>query len=173
LPPEIYKGVSKPEEGERVFKGKRNDTFIRWTLGESLECETEAELLFKADAWNEAYYDPPLSESRVASTVKSAWGYKERDSVWIGKEARAVITISELYALGGNADAAFLVMKLRAAHGWRWGGEFALSKAFAASLGWTLPRFKCARVFLAERGFIECLHPGGGGPHDPPIYRLN
>lgn len=82
------------------------------------------------------------------------------------------MTVSELDTLGGNANAALLLMKLRAAHGWREEKRFVLSKAFAASLGWTLRRFYAARDFLQERGFIRCLHPGGNGPNDPPIYRM-
>ena len=141
-------------------------------MKESLSCETEAELVFKAAAWNDAYCEPLLSESRVASTVHSAWEYTERGDNWIAKDARAVITASELDALEGNADAVFLLMKLRAAHGWREGKGFALAKMFAVSLCWTLPRFKKARAFLAERGFIICIYQGGKGPNDPPIFRL-
>ncbi|MDA1029799.1 MAG: bifunctional DNA primase/polymerase [Bacteroidetes bacterium] len=174
LPPELYGMVSKQvgTDNDKILDGNRNNAFFPWAMMEALTCETEAELLFKAAARNEAVCDPPLSESRVASTIHSVWGYKERDSIWIGKEARAVITTKELDNLDSNADAAFLLMRLRAAHGWRGGGEFALSKAFAASLGWTLPCFKRARAFLVEREFIVCLHQGGKGPHDPPIYRL-
>lgn len=175
LPPEVYgknEAGKQAADGNRVFEGERGEAFFRWAMKESLSCETEAELLFRASAWNEANYEPPLPESRVADAVGSAWGYRERNSVWIGKEARAIITISELDTLGGNADSAFLLMKLRATHGWREGKGFALSKAFAASLGWTLRRFYAARGFLGESGFIECLHPGGNGPNDPPIYRM-
>ena len=173
LPPEIYgKITARAVNGDKVFNGNRNDTFFRWALMESLSCETETELMFKAGAWNEAHYEPPLSESRVASTVHSAWGYSERGDNWIGKEARAILTASELDLLGGNSDPALLLMKLMVAHGWCKGGPFALSRALAVSLGWTLPRFKKARSFLAEREFIVCLHPGGNGPNDPPIYRL-
>ena len=63
-------------------------------------------------------------------------------------------------------------MRLRAVHGRRNGGEFALANAFAESLGWGLTRFRKARDFLTERGFIACTHPGGKGPGDPPRYRL-
>lgn len=173
LPAEIYNKIATRDAGgEMTFKGTRNVTFFRWIMRESLSCETEGELLIRAAAWNEAYNEPPLSERRVISTVHSAWGYTERGDNWIGQDARAVITIKELDTLDGNADAAFLLMKLRASHGWREGGSFALSKAFAASLGWTLPRFRRSRSVLVERGFIQCIHLGGKGPNDPPIYCL-
>ena len=174
LSPEIYNKVPRQvgADSDRVLDGKRNDTFFRWAMRESLSCETESELLIKAAAWNEAYCEPPLSEGGIKSTVKSAWGYKKRGSVWIGKDARVVITATELDALEGNAYAAFLLMKLRAAHGWRDGGNFYLAKAIAPGLGWTIPRFKRARAFLVEREFLVPVHPGGRGKHDPPIYRL-
>ena len=53
-----------------------------------------------------------------------------------------------------------------------WGREFALSKAFAETLGWSLPTFKAARTVLVARGLIKCIHPGGRGPKDPPIFRF-
>ena len=37
-------------------------------------------------------------------------------------------------------------------------------------MGWSLPRWKRARDALVKLGFIRCIHPGGNGPHDPPIY---
>jgi hypothetical protein len=47
---------------------------------------------------------------------------------------------------------------------------FALAKPMAAKMGWTLPRWRAARDYLAGAGLIRCLHRGGRGPNDPPIY---
>ena len=46
----------------------------------------------------------------------------------------------------------------------------ALAKQMAESMGWSIPRWKAARSALVQAGVIKCLHPGGRGPNDPPIY---
>jgi hypothetical protein len=53
-----------------------------------------------------------------------------------------------------------------------WGREFHLAKAYAASLGWSVNTFRAARDALVERGLIECVHQGGRGANDPPVYRF-
>ena len=108
-----------------------------------------------------------MDEDEVLKIVGSVWKYKERDEIWAGKEARAVLTATELNELGGNSDAALILMKLRAAHGWRDGGVFTLANALADALGWGIRRFRAARDFLIERRFMEITHVGGRGPHDP------
>ena len=40
----------------------------------------------------------------------------------------------------------------------------------AAALGWGLRRWQAARNVLVRLGIIACLHEGGLGPGDPPIY---
>ena len=66
-----------------------------------------------------------------------------------------------------SADAWLLYSHLRRHH---WGRDFVLTKAMAATMGWRLKKWKSARDALVKLGFIRCIHPGGNGPHDPPIY---
>ena len=51
-----------------------------------------------------------------------------------------------------------------------WGRDFVLSKNMADALGWGLRRWKPARDTLVRFGIISCIHAGGMGPNDPPIY---
>ena len=60
-----------------------------------------------------------------------------------------------------------LYCELRSKH---WNRDFVLTKQMAAAMGWGLPKWKKARDTLVRLGFIHCIHRGGEGPHDPPIY---
>jgi Histidine kinase-, DNA gyrase B-, and HSP90-like ATPase len=51
--------------------------------------------------------------------------------------------------------------------------EFILANAMASeTLRWTRRRFKCAIARLVQERLLQCVHPGGRGPGDPPRYRL-
>jgi hypothetical protein len=67
-----------------------------------------------------------------------------------------------------NPDALLLYLTLERHHGGN--DRFALAKAMAASMGWSLARWKVARSALVQAEIIKCVHPGGRGPSDPPIY---
>jgi hypothetical protein len=67
-----------------------------------------------------------------------------------------------------DPDALLLLLRLERYHGGN--DRFILAKPMAASMGWTIPRWKAARSHLAVAGIIKCIHPGGRGPNDPPIY---
>ena len=121
---------------------------------------------------NSNLFDAPLDESEVGKITRSVWKYKETGKLWVGGEARAVLSASELKSLNGQGDAALLLMTLRAAHGWRDGGEFILANALAATFQWSIPRLRKARDFLIQTKFMEITHRGGSGPHDPPRARL-
>ena len=66
-----------------------------------------------------------------------------------------------------SPDAFVLLTVLKRHH---WGRDFFLASAMAASLGWGGLRWRKARNVLVRLGLIACLHEGGLGPHDPPIY---
>jgi len=158
--------------GEGIEIG-RNSTLFKALISDAVRFDTETELYYQASILNEIKFAVPLADLEVSKIVHSVWGYKIKGELWTGGEARAQITASELDDLEGNSDATLMLMKLRAAHGVREGKPFALSKAFAVSLGWTFPRYRKARSFLAKRLFIREIHPGGRGPNDPPQYSLN
>jgi hypothetical protein len=111
-----------------------------------------------------------LPTDEVTKTVKSAWDYTERGDNWFVR-GNGMVTVSqdavkELGASDPNALA--LLLLLRSWHFER--DEFILSNNIHKRLGWTLPAFRSARSRLAQAGKIRCIHPGGKGPHDPPIY---
>lgn len=150
---------------------KRNDDLFRALLRVAKTAVTLDDLLAVAQEHNDGLVSPLPSEE-VVKTAQSAWGYQIQGENWVSGEARAVITESDLERLGGDSDAAYLLTKLRIAHGWRGGTTFALARAMAASMNWTIPRFMRARSCLSESGLIQCHHVGGDGPRDPPIYAL-
>lgn len=155
-----------------VEVGRRNSELFRAALRALHSGVTSDNLGAHLIGLNETLLSEPLGAQEVARIASNAINIHERGENWVGEEARATITATELEALGGNADAALLLMKLRAAHGWRQSEPFALAKSYAETLGWTLPRFKSARSFLAEKKMIRCCHQGGRGPNDPPIFTL-
>jgi len=114
----------------------------------------------------------PLCEAEVLKVAGSAWAMEVGGRSWVGGEARAVFTQSEVGAFGGNGDAILLLARLRTAHGWNAGKHFALANSFRNSFGWTLRRYHLARNFLRNEGLIVCVCEGGRGPSDPPSYRL-
>ena len=118
-------------------------------------------------------FQKPLSDTETSKIVHSIWKYKIKGKLWTGSEAKVQITDTELNNLADNSDAVFMLLRLRAAHSACNDKTFAISKAFATTLGWTLPRFRKARTILTDRLYINNIHPGGRGPNDPPLYRLN
>jgi hypothetical protein len=179
LLPTIKRGALPEDAFQKgVLPGDQTDVIGRnFTLFERLlrlapNCETKDELAFQAAPLNESLFKLPMDADEVLKIVGSVWRYKERDKLWAGQEARAVLTTTELIELGGNSDAALILMKLRAAHGWHNGREFPLANALAVSLGWGLRRFHAAKAFLIKCCFLEIIYAGGKGPHDPPKARL-
>jgi hypothetical protein len=112
-----------------------------------------------------------LSDEEVLKVVASAWAYEARGANWIGRGARVVFGADEVDALAAHQPQAYALLAiLRRHHAGT--TSFVLSKAMADTLGWTMRAFKAARSVLVDRGDIECVHPGGAGPHDPPVFRF-
>ena len=148
----------------------RNSSLFQRTLQLAHKYSPE-EVIDRALAAN-GNFEMPLPLDEALKAIHSALDYEVRGENWVGQEARAQITAAELESLGGHSDAALLLMRLRAAHGWSNGGEFILANATSRTFGWGLEKFRNARDFLADTGFLIRVHPGGDGRHDPPIYRL-
>jgi hypothetical protein len=113
-------------------------------------------------------FKEPLMDAEVVKIAASAW---QHDAAGLNFFIRPRIMLDHdvFDTLGAtNQDAIFLLLKLERHHGGN--DRFALAKPMAESMGWTLPRWKAARSALAQAGIVKCLHPGGRGPNDPPIY---
>ena len=132
------------------------------------DCHRIEELMEKAMEHNRSAYYEPLPADEVLKIVASAWGYEVEDKNWFGYGPRVILAVNEMDEL--NQDEFFLLAVLRRYHAGS--ADFALANAMAASLKWGLPRFKAAVNTLRTQGLIECIHAGGRGPNDPPIYRF-
>jgi hypothetical protein len=128
------------------------------SLDRMMEIACEANRLFKE----------PLMDPEVVKVATSAWQYDAaglnfftRPRIMLDHDAYDELDRS-------NPDALRLLLRLERFHGGN--DRFALAKPMAASMGWAIRRWKVARAALVDIGMIRCLHPGGRGPNDPPIY---
>jgi hypothetical protein len=149
--------------------GLRNQTLWRECMKMARGCRGIEQLMEKAMGCNIECYEP-LPADEVLKIVASAWGYEVKGSNWFGHGARVVFHADEVDNLAAADPDAFALLTILRRH--HWDRDFFMAKPFAKSLGWTLPRYKAARNALVERGFIKCVHPGGRGPNDPPVYRI-
>lgn len=155
----------------KLLEGSRNDTLWRHCMKAIRGCSRVEDLMEKAMQFNrEAFYEP-MPDAEVLKVVASAMVYERDGKNWFGHGARVVVDHSVVDELASAEPHAFALLSILKRH--HWGRDFALAKAFADSLGWTLRTFKEARAILLDRGLIECVHPGGRGPKDPPIYRFS
>jgi hypothetical protein len=157
-----------PDQHSAVGEGSRNKTLFRFALRQARYVDDEVTLLDAVQTENENACFPPLDGNEVARVVRSAWRYQIEGRNFVGSKHVSAVS-NEINTLANSAPDAFaLLMILRSNHQNR--AEFALGKAMAAKLGWTIPRFKKARTKLETVGKIRRLHPGGKGPNDPPLY---
>jgi hypothetical protein len=113
-------------------------------------------------------FEEPLMDAEVIKIATSAW---QHDAAGLNFFTRPRVMLDHdiVDALAStNSDAVALLVVLTRYHGGN--DRFALAKPMAASIGWTIARWKVARSALAVAGVIKCIHPGGRGPKDPPIY---
>ena len=107
-------------------------------------------------------------DAEVVKIASSAWqhdaaglNFFRRPRVMLGHDIVDALAIS-------NPDAMVLLVLLQRYHGGN--DRFALARPMAEKMGWTIPRWRAARSVLTQAGIIRCIHGGGNGPHDPPIY---
>lgn len=113
---------------------------------------------------------PPLDPNELGKAVASARKITESGNNWF-KRGNGVVTISQnaVDTLAASNPAAFALLGLL--QRWHYDKpEFVLANAVVDKLGWTLPKFRSARDALAKADQIHCIHKGGRGPNDPPIY---
>jgi hypothetical protein len=150
-----------------VSAGKRNNTLFRTGLEQATYVDDYQTLL---DVMRTRNMDcqQPLSDAEVISATKSVWKYQQEGRNLVGR-GRAVVISHKLIdrLVAEHQDAFILLTSLKRHH---WGRDFVLSKRMAAMFSWTLPRWYSARNLLVRFGIIACIHEGGMGPHDPPVY---
>ena len=150
-----------------IPEGKRDNSLFRLGLEQAKHVDDFATLL---DAMRTRNMDcqPPLADDVVVAKAMSAWRYEQEGRNLVGR-GRAVVLSHEFIdrLIAKSPDALVLCSILKRHH---WGRNFVLSKSMAAMVGWGIARWKRARDMLVALGIIECVHPGGLGPHDPPVY---
>lgn len=153
-----------------VTQGRRNKSLFRYALVEARHVDDEDTLLDVVRTENENACVPELPDDEIVRLVRSAWKIQQEGRNFVGRKV-VPASFSEIDCLASRSPDAFaLLMMLRRYHNYR--QQFALGKATAWKLGWSLPRFRAARSCLEQQGYISCLHPGGKGKHDPPRYAL-
>jgi hypothetical protein len=113
-------------------------------------------------------FKEPLMDAEVVKIATSAWqhdaaglNFFTRPRVMLGHDVVDALAIN-------NPDAIVLLVLLERYHGGN--DRFVLAKPMAAKMNWDVRRWRAARDQLVGYGLIRCLHPGGHGPKDPPIY---
>jgi Bifunctional DNA primase/polymerase, N-terminal/Primase C terminal 1 (PriCT-1) len=165
---EIEQPEAEEDLRDRICEGKRDDALFRHALTQAPHVDSFDALVDVVHTRN-MDCEPPLPDAEVSRIATSAWRYQQEGRNLVGL-GRAFVVSNADYKLvreeGGDA-AALLYCDLRSQH---WGRDFVLSKAMAATMRWGVPKWKRARDALLRLGFIHCIHAGGNGPHDPPIY---
>jgi hypothetical protein len=110
-------------------------------------------------------FKEPLMDAEVVKIATSAW---QHDAAGLNFFTRPRVMLDHDVIDSFPEDAILLLIRLERYHGGN--DRFALAKAMAASMGWSIARWKAARSALAQAGIIKCFHPGGRGPNNPPIY---
>ena len=113
-------------------------------------------------------FKEPLMDTEVVKVAASAW---QHDAAGLNFFTRPRIMLDHdiFDVLGGaNPDALLVLLRQERYHGGN--DTFALANAMASSMAWGLPRWQRARDYLVKVRIIGCIHPGGHGPNDPPIY---
>lgn len=123
----------------------------------------------KAMQRNQEFYEP-LAADEVLKIVASAWGYETEGKNWFGHGARVIVAHNIVDSLAASDPRAFALLSLLMRH--HWGRDFYLTKSYATAIGWSVNTLRDARTALIKLGLIECIHEGGRGPNDPPVYRF-
>jgi hypothetical protein len=126
------------------------DTFLDVMRTRNMDCET------------------PMPDAELLKAASSAWKYEQEGRNLVGRGKAFVISHDLFDRIEAHSPDAFrLLMRLKRHH---WGRDFILSRPMARSMGWDHRRWNKARDLLVRFGIIACLHEGGRGPGDPPIY---
>lgn len=149
----------------------RNNALWRHCMKAARSCRRIEDLMDIAMKENATGAYAPLPAEEVLKIVASAWGYEVEGKNRFGYGPRIILDADDVHALAASDPKAFALLSiLQLNHNGT--DDFVVANAMAGTLGWTLRAFTKARASLLESGFIECVHPGGKGPSDPPIYRF-
>lgn len=149
-------------------EGRRNDGLWRYCMAQARGCPSLDSLLSKARNRNEELM-PPLPDAEVCKIASSAWKYESEGRNFIGGGSSAILRHTVIDRLAAGDPHAFSLYAVLQRHHWE-RDEFAIANSMAETLGWHVDRLRAARAALLSAGVIRCVHPGGKGPRDPPLY---
>ena len=155
----------------RIPVGARNRELFRTAMIAAQQVDDSEALLDVLRTRNEFDCDASLPYAEVVRIAKSAWNYQRTGKNFVGKGLVTQLptnVIKQLYLDKQHAPMV-LLMTLKAYH--LQDERFVVARAMAKNLGWHPRKFYAARDKLEQLGLIECVHRGGQGPTDPPIYR--
>jgi hypothetical protein len=154
-----------------ISNGRRNDALFRFALQQARHVDDLNALTDVVATRNVCACDEPLPDEEVARLAASAWRYQASGRNMVGSGGMVITSADEIDALAArDPDGLALLLLLRRFH---YGHDrFALTKAFAAKMGWRLPRYRGARDRLVQGGLLRCVHQGGRGAHDVSQYAL-
>jgi Bifunctional DNA primase/polymerase, N-terminal/Primase C terminal 1 (PriCT-1) len=159
--------VMLDELRKSIPEGRRNQTLFRTSLEQAAHAD-DFETLMDVMRTRNMECTIPLSESELEAAARSAWKYEREGRNLVGRGKAVVMSHDTIdRVMSESLDAFSLLTLLRRYH---WGRDFALANSMAASIGLGLMRWRNARNALVRLGIIACLHEGGLGPNDPPIY---
>ena len=166
--PKLKQAEIQRRPGDTISEGMRDDTLFRYALAHAPYVDCLDALLDVVRTRN-LDCEPPLPNVQVIRIAQSAWRYQQEGRNLVGRGRTFVFANADYERLHeeGSDAAVVLYCELRSKH---WNRDFVLTKQMAAAMGWGLPKWKKARDTLVRLGFIHCIHRGGEGPHDPPIY---
>ena len=148
-----------------IPEGRRNQSLFRTSLEQAAHAD-DFETLMDVMRTRNMDCTVPLTESELEAAAHSAWKYEREGRNLVGR-GKAVVMSHDVIDRLDDPDAFYLMALLKRHH---WGRDFVLTKAMASALGWTLPRWRRARNLLVRFNVIACIHEGGLGPNDPPVY---
>ncbi|MFL5280095.1 MAG: bifunctional DNA primase/polymerase [Rhodopila sp.] len=161
--------------GAHIPQGTRNNTLFRELMRQVKGCDTFDDLLDLASHIN-AECETSLGDNEVLRTAKQVWKYETSGGNWFGREPEVHVKVSDLHILYENPDALALHIKLMEEHGGQRSVFTLAPKAMASAEtipGWRdCRRYRRARDWLIERGFLIMEHKGGAGIGDPSRFRF-
>ena len=150
-----------------IPEGRRNQSLFRLGLEQAAHAD-DFDTLMDVMRTRNMDCTVPLPESELEAAARSAWKYEREDRNLVGRGKAVVMSHTMIDRVMAYSPDAFVLLTILKRH--HWGRDFVLASAMAASLGWGQLRWRNARNVLVRLGLIACLHEGGLGPNDPPIY---
>lgn len=152
----------------RSDEGRRNDDLWRYCMQQARGFSSLDDLLLKAWKRNEELM-PPLADAEVRKIASSAWKYESEGRNFIGGGSSAILRHQVIDRLAAGDPHAFALYAVLQRHHWD-RDDFAVANGMAESLGWHVDRLRAARASLLKANLIRCIHEGGRGRKDPPLY---